>query len=96
MTDTDRLKRLLWRAGRRGFKEADLVLGGFAEAHLSEMNAGELDEFERLLEIPDQELFPVLIGRQPTPPDWDGPVMRRIQTLAHFKDTLWAGKTDGS
>jgi antitoxin CptB len=28
----DRLKRLTFRAWRRGFKEADLIMGRFAEA----------------------------------------------------------------
>ena len=30
-----RLEKLRYRAWRRGFREADLVLGGFADAHLS-------------------------------------------------------------
>jgi antitoxin CptB len=61
MTITDaietRRKRLLWRASRRGIKEMDLIVGGFAEAHLPAMDEAALDAFERLLDIPDQDLL---------------------------------------
>jgi antitoxin CptB len=32
--DTQRLNRIRFRAWRRGFREADLILGGFADACL--------------------------------------------------------------
>lgn len=60
------------------------MLGGFADAHLATLSEAELDEFERILAEPDQELFPVLISREPAPPALDGPVMRRLRTLAHM------------
>ncbi len=52
-----RRKRLLWRATRRGIKEMDLIVGGYAAAHLPEMDGGTLDAFEQLLEIPDTDLL---------------------------------------
>src|SRR3954454_22200954 len=53
-TDSDaRLKKLKFRAWRRGFREADLILGPFADKHCPAMGAAELDEFEALLEQPD-------------------------------------------
>ena len=52
-----RRKRLLWRASRRGIKEMDIIVGGFAEARLAGMDATELDAFERILDIPDQDLL---------------------------------------
>jgi antitoxin CptB len=76
-----RLKRLSFRAWRRGFREADLILGPFADLRLKSMSGEELDEFERLLEVPDQDLYPWLIRREPTPAEWQGPVMAMIQ---HF------------
>ncbi len=91
----ERRKRLLWRAWRRGFKEADLVLGGYADARLATLGAAELDEFERILAWADQDLYPILIGRAPTPPELEGPVMAEIQSLAHFKDGLWSGVSKG-
>lgn len=52
-----RRKRLLWRASRRGIKEMDIIVGGFAGARLAGMDATELDAFERILDIPDQDLL---------------------------------------
>ena len=48
-----RRKRLLFRAWHRGTREADLILGSFAEAHLDAFDAAQLDRFEALLECPD-------------------------------------------
>lgn len=52
-----RRKRLLWRATRRGIKEMDIIVGGFAEANLRHLGPQELDAFERILDIPDQDLL---------------------------------------
>lgn len=74
-----RLKRLSFRSWRRGFKEADLILGPFADTCAPSLSDAELDQLERLLEVPDQDLYAWIVGREPTPAEWDGPVMRMIQ-----------------
>ena len=81
MTDTNdaRLKKLKFRAWRRGFREADLILGPFADLHVADFSAAELDAFERLLEVPDQDLYAWIVGREPTPPEFDGDIMNRIK-----------------
>jgi len=48
-----RRRRAAYRACHRGTKEMDLVLGRFAHARLPAMTAEELDDFERLLALPD-------------------------------------------
>lgn len=78
-----RRRRLLYRADHRGFKEADLVIGGFARARLPGMGLAELDEFEALLEIPDQELYAWIVGREPAPEFIDGPVFQALAKSAH-------------
>ena len=50
-------KRLAWRASRRGIREMDLLVGGFAALHLPTMSAAELQHFESILDIPDQDLL---------------------------------------
>ena len=40
-----RRKRLRFRSWHRGMKEADLLLGGFADGHLGAMDQAELDLF---------------------------------------------------
>ncbi|MEO1040868.1 MAG: succinate dehydrogenase assembly factor 2 [Pseudomonadota bacterium] len=74
-------KRLLYRAMHRGFKEADLVVGRFAEAHLARMTHEEEEEFRLLLEVPDQELYAWIIGREPAPGNYDGPVLKQMQAF---------------
>lgn len=78
-----RRRRLLFRAEHRGFKEADLVIGGYARAHLTGMSEAQLDEFEALLEVPDQDLYAWVVGREPVPPEHDGPVFRALARSAH-------------
>jgi antitoxin CptB len=79
--DPDRIKKLKFRAWRRGFREADLILGPFADAHAAMMTTEELDQFERLLEVPDQDLYGWIIEREPTPSPYDTPLMDRIKTF---------------
>lgn len=56
-THEHRLKRLKIRAWRRGIKEMDLLIGGYADAHLATMTAQELDDFETLMSEHDQDLL---------------------------------------
>lgn len=77
--DEARLKKLKFRAWRRGFREADLILGPFADQHVAGFSPDLLDEFERLLEAPDQDLYAWITDRSPTPPEWDGELMARIK-----------------
>jgi antitoxin CptB len=66
--DARRRKRLSFRAWHRGLRETDLILGPFADAFLGVLDAGELDDFEALLSVPDQDLYDWVTGRS-TPPD---------------------------
>ncbi len=78
-TDLARLKRLKLRASRRGFLEADLILGPFAERHAHEFDPDELDWFERLLDQPDQDVYGWILERSEPPPEFGGPMMRKLR-----------------
>jgi antitoxin CptB len=80
-SDPDRVKKLKFRAWRRGFREADLILGPFADAHLAGFSDGELSAFEILLDQPDQLLYAWIIGTEPTPIAFDGPLMDRLKAF---------------
>lgn len=81
-TDDDaRLKKLRFRAWRRGFREADLILGPFADKYVPSMTAAELDTFEALLETPDQDLYAWIVGMVPTPAPFDHEIMNRIKAF---------------
>jgi antitoxin CptB len=76
-TDTDiRRKRLLYRAWHRGTREADLLLGSFADSCLADFDPVRLDQFEALLGCADAELFDWIAGRALPPPENDTEVTR--------------------
>ena len=75
-------KKLLYRAMHRGFKEADIVLGTFAERNLPAMNRAQLDEFERLLEVSDRDLYAWIIKDLPTPSEYKCEVMEMHQSFS--------------
>jgi antitoxin CptB len=79
-----RRKRLFYRAWHRGTREADLLLGSFAEAYLGGFGAAQLDRFEALLECPDAELFDWINARAAPPPEYDHDV---TQMLLAFRYT---------
>lgn len=73
-----RRKRLLFRSWHRGTREADLILGSFAESYLAQFGDPQLDRFEALLEVPDAELFDWINGRTMPPPEHDTDVTRLL------------------
>lgn len=86
MPDPDveiRRKRLLFRSWHRGTREADLILGSFAEAYLGAFDDRKLDDYEALLACPDAELFDWIIGRAAPPPEHDGEVTRLLLSFQY-------------
>ena len=77
-----RLGRIAFRAWRRGFREADLVLGPFADQIGPTLDEAELDAFEALLtEDDDHALYSWITGTAPTPAEHDGPLMTKIRAF---------------
>lgn len=81
----DRRKRLLFRSWHRGTRELDLLLGRFAERHLSEFSESEIDLFENILEQGDSDLYDWIAGRAPVPAESRNAV---LDLLVNFKS--WA------
>ena len=63
--DEHRLKKIRLRAWRRGFREADLILGPFADSYCPRMTPAQLDAFEALMEEADQDIYDWYLGRSP-------------------------------
>ncbi len=80
-----RLKRLRFRAWHRGTKEADLILGGFADAHLAGLSARELDDFEALLEAPESDVVAWVSGTRAIPDAYRTPLMKRLRAFDFAK-----------
>jgi antitoxin CptB len=77
----ERRKRLRFRAWRRGFREIDLILGGFADARLADLSEDDLLTFEGLLEAPDQDVYDWVVGRTPPPQAHDTALLRAIRNF---------------
>ena len=69
MTETReiRIKRLRMRAGHRGIKEMDLILGGWAARHLEDADDATLDAFETVMAEADQDLYAWVSGQSEAP-----------------------------
>ena len=74
-----RRRRALWRAGHRGMKELDLVLGAYARAHLAGMDDDALAHFESILAAADPDLFDWVMGTAPVPAQYQGPVIDALR-----------------
>ena len=87
MADTDarlkeRLGRIAFRAWRRGFREADLVLGPFVDRVGPTLSETDLDSLEALLaQDDDHQLYAWIIGTEPTPAQHDTPVIGKIRAF---------------
>jgi antitoxin CptB len=73
-----RRKRLLFRSWHRGTKEADLLMGSFAEQHLGGFSSEQLERYEALLERNDDVLADWLIRRIAPPADAECEVLRLL------------------
>ncbi len=73
-----RQRRLAMRSWRRGTKEMDLILGGFADAWLSGLEAAELDAYEAALSENDHDLYEWITGRRSIPSEYEQ-LMGRIR-----------------
>jgi antitoxin CptB len=60
--DPTRRARLRWRS-RRGLLENDLILTRFLDAHEIEMTDDEVDALTQLLDLSDNDLLDLLLGR---------------------------------
>ena len=76
-----RRRKLLFRSWHRGMREMDLIMGGFADARIAELDERELTEFERLIELPDQNLLAWIMGEAEVPPDVDCALLRDLRAF---------------
>lgn len=71
-----RMKRLRYRSWHRGTKEADLLIGSFADAHAGRLSPAEIEQYEALLDTDDAILVDWLDGTQEAPAGLDAIVAK--------------------
>lgn len=76
-----RRKKLKFRAWHRGFREMDLLMGPYADAHLETLSATELDQFEQLLEAPDWDVYYWITGQVEAPEQVNGTVLEGLKAF---------------
>jgi antitoxin CptB len=81
-----RRRRMLFRSWHRGIKEMDLIMGRFSDAHIAELSDRELDDYEKLMELRDQEVLSWIDGTIAVPPAHDTPLFRRLRDFNHRID----------
>jgi antitoxin CptB len=80
-----RRRKLLFRAWRRGVRETDLIVGRFADAFIDQFDEPALDDFERLIEVPNADLYAWVVGERGIPAGYDTAVLRQLITF-HSRD----------
>jgi antitoxin CptB len=79
-------RRLGWRASRRGIKEMDILVGGFAALNLLRMGAEELAAFEAILDIPDQTLLAWFTDQESCPLRTTNPMLEALLRFRPAED----------
>jgi antitoxin CptB len=74
----ERQRRLLFRSWHRGIRETDLLLGRFADAHIADLSDHDLDTYERLLDVPDHDLYLWVSGELDIPDIHRSDLLERI------------------
>ncbi len=75
---TMRRRRARFRSWHRGTREMDLIMGRYADAAADGWNAGDMCDYEALLDLPEADLFAWITGELATPAQYDTPVFRRL------------------
>jgi antitoxin CptB len=83
-SDAD-LKRLHWRAHHRGTKEADLLIGGFFNAHHASWSADDRALFEAMLEEQDVDIMAWAHGTAAPPERFEGPMIAALKKLDYVR-----------
>ncbi len=83
--DRDRRQQMLWRAHHRGTREADMLVGGFADRWIGEMTEAEARWFEALLDEQDVDIMAWAFGRGTPPAHLEGAMFERLQRLDYIR-----------
>lgn len=78
------LKRLAWRAHHRGTKEADLLIGGFFDAHHQQWGSPECALFEEMLSEQDVDIMAWAHAVCEPPERFAGPMIEALKKLDYI------------
>jgi antitoxin CptB len=84
LSDPD-LKRLHWRAHHRGTREADMLIGGFFDAHHASWSADERALFATMLDEQDVDIMAWAHGTAEVPERFRGPMIEALKKLDYVR-----------
>ena len=79
------LKRLAWRAHHRGTKEADLLIGGFFDAHHESWSGADRATFAAMLDEQDVDIMAWAHGVCDPPEGFAGPLVEALRRLDYIR-----------
>ena len=85
MLPEEEFKRLHWRAHHRGTREADMMIGGFFDAHHASWGADERALFAELLEEQDVDIMAWAVGTAEVPERFEGPMIEALKRLDYIR-----------
>ena len=66
----------------------DLILGRFADAEIETLSDADLGTLERLIEVPDPDLYAALTGDKPVPAGHESALFERIKGFRPVDENL--------
>jgi succinate dehydrogenase flavin-adding protein (antitoxin of CptAB toxin-antitoxin module)/GTP-binding protein EngB required for normal cell division len=80
--------RLLYQSRKRGMLENGVILASFANKYLNKFDADQLDQYDRLINLPtnDWDIYYWATNTKPTPPEYETPVMCMLRE--HLKSKV--------
>jgi antitoxin CptB len=85
MPSDPELKRLAWRAHHRGTREADMLIGGFFDAHSASWTADDRATFATMLDEQDVDIMAWAIGTAEPPERFAGPMIEALRQLNYIR-----------
>ena len=85
MPPGEELKRLRWRATHRGTREADMLIGGFFDAHHQQWGPHDRALFAELLDEQDVDIMAWAHGTQAPPARFEGPMTEALRRLDYIR-----------
>ena len=76
-----RKRRLKFRCWHRGSREADLLLGNFADEYLPGMDMSDIEDLERISDSSDQEIWGWITGTAPVPLEINLPMIDNLKSV---------------
>jgi antitoxin CptB len=85
MLSDEELRRLHWRAHHRGTREADMLIGGFFDAHHTSWDAADRALFSAMLEEQDVDIMAWAVGTAEPPERFAGPMTDSLRRLDYIR-----------